>query len=229
MLVKAAGFCVYVHRIAGAVLYVGKGRPYRALETTRRNAAWVAAVAAAGAFEVEILSWHHADEGARLAEAEAIRTLRPTANMMLNGWHRSDDFRKQTGDRFRGKAKSILARSRMSAAAIARAPREGRPLTLEHKAKLRASARKTSVVEINSGVPYESISAACRSLSLHKGDVLKNLAGGAPVKGNVFRLNVLRLGWSRVEVATAALETEGHLSPATARPHPVEGRTKGKR
>jgi NUMOD3 motif len=79
-------YCVYLHRQGETVFYVGKGRPYRPFEASRRNRKWVDLVSTLDTYEVEIVLWTNDDTEARLEEARLIRLFRPACNAMMNGF-----------------------------------------------------------------------------------------------------------------------------------------------
>ena len=77
-------FCVYVHRVKGVVIYVGKGQSTRPRSKLGRNSEWHAAVGESGCFSVEIVQTFDNNLDARLHEAKLIQELNPTCNIQMN-------------------------------------------------------------------------------------------------------------------------------------------------
>lgn len=72
-------FCVYVHEVAGEVIYVGEGSLPRAFTTSDRTDAWRAAVAGRPV-RVGIICWCETKAQALADERRAIAYWQPRAN-----------------------------------------------------------------------------------------------------------------------------------------------------
>jgi hypothetical protein len=191
MFIKSSGICVYSHKAAGVLIYIGKGVCSRPFERTRRNEKWNELVVQAGGFEVEILGWFDSDGDARKFEARAIRELAPVCNLVMNGWKRSDEFKRIISRTHKGKIVSAETRKRMSAAS--------------QLGKLRCKR----IVDTETGLEYESIVAASRALNIPKATFRAYFAGRAKhVHGKTFmvvpdprhRLNSVSVGANHADI-----------------------------
>lgn len=204
MFIKSTGFCVYVHRANGQVIYVGKGVSSRPFEITRRSEKWVEAVRVAGGFDVEILEWFDSEAEALLQEARTIQDLKPTCNLMMNGWKRGPEFSAMMSRVHRGKAVSTETREKISAASI------GRTVSAETRAVLSLlnkgvepwnkgrrlpgtnKSRMQPIRDVESGLLYESVAAASRELDIPKATLLAHMRGKLRhARGRVFEKHCL--------------------------------------
>lgn len=174
-------FCVYTHSVNGVVFYVGKGRGYRALESSRRNYLWIEAVENAGSFDVDIVSWHDADADARLAETLLIRSLSPACNKLCHPEYAGTDNQKIAASLAnKGKVVSVGTRSKISFAMKGRSPHnKGNSATESQKASQRAAHAKTAkpVVCVSTGEAFESTKHAARLLSIPASTLRAHLSG----------------------------------------------------
>lgn len=149
MRIEVHKVCVYAHSIDGVVIYVGKGREGRATSVGTRNKVWRQLVEAAGYFDVEVLAWYEHNEDAKLREAQEIRSLRPAANMHLNGYTISAAHRKAISDAQRLRAQRSPESIRASAnkrRGVKRTPEQcarivaGRRAAMERRARVCAES-----------------------------------------------------------------------------------------
>jgi len=190
MRIEKGRVCVYTHSVDGIVFYVGKGVCYRPFETSRRNKLWGDAVEkSGGVFDVDILGWFDNDQQARSRELQEIQSRKPTANLMNNGWHRSLEFKTMMTLRHKGKVLSEETRDKISSSMVGRKPwNRDTPPSDEQRAKLSAKSHRRSVIDITTGVVYESIRGAARSLGIKKEGIVSNLGGRQKtVAGRAFR------------------------------------------
>src|SRR5262245_26194889 len=116
-------YCVYTHADNGTVFYVGKGRPYRPFEASRRNRKWVDFVSTLDTYEVEIVLWMNDNAEATKEEARLIRLLRPACNQVMNGYTHAER-RQASSHANKGKLISLETRQRISVARKGNIPNE---------------------------------------------------------------------------------------------------------
>lgn len=84
------GHCVYLHRVGGTVIYVGKGSVSRAFAFDfSRNEVWLQATKDAALVEVEILHWCASEQEALDLGRQMILELQPIANLTFTKATRS--------------------------------------------------------------------------------------------------------------------------------------------
>ena len=88
MIIHPLKFCVYTHRIADKIVYVGKGRGQRAFTSEFRNSKWRETVLPAGVFDVNIIDWFESSADAEDLEKQLIKEHKPICNSMHNGYSR---------------------------------------------------------------------------------------------------------------------------------------------
>lgn len=190
--------CVYTHSIQGKVFYVGKGISSRPFETSRRGERWHNIVSEAGHFDVEVIAWFDSDQDARLQEAQDIAKYKPEANLMGNGWRRSEEFKAAMSKCHKGKAVSPETRERIGLSRQGLEPwNKGAKTTDEQKRKLSLAQRgRNAVIETGSGTEYPSVREACRVLRIPKTTLIQHLNGKLKHAGGyVFRyVNILAAG-----------------------------------
>ena len=122
-------YCVYVHRDGATVFYVGKGRPYRPFEASRRNRKWTDLVSTLETYDVEIVLWTNDNAEATKEEARLIRLWHPSCNQMMNGY--TNEAQRVAASRTHaGKVVPLGIRQKISASRI------GQPVTLETRQKI---------------------------------------------------------------------------------------------
>lgn len=154
MIIHHKKFCVYTHSIDGNVFYVGLGSSGRAFSGGGRNQLWDRMVSdAGGTFSVEILAWFDSKRDAMSREKTEIQTRKPVTNMTLNGYERSSETRLKISSKNKGKRR-----------------------TQEFKEKIRQSQRKNmvAVLDITTGISYESLHEASRALAIPVGCINSN-------------------------------------------------------
>ena len=179
MRVEMSKIAVYTHSNDGVVFYVGMGVGQRAFELTRRNGKWNEIVKKNGGFDVCVVSWlTNRDDAARL-EAEEIRRLKPEANLMMNGFSRSDSFKQNMSNRLLGVKKSEETRKKMSEGMKGRtAHNKGKPLSEEQKTKLSELATgKLGVVDAETGERFRSVRDAVQKTGIPRTTLRSHLNG----------------------------------------------------
>jgi hypothetical protein len=125
----AKAYCVYLHRTGETVFYVGKGRPYRPFESSRRNRSWTDLVSTLETYDVEIVLWTNDNAEAAKEEARLIRLWKPSCNQMMNGY--TNEIQRLAASRTHaGKVLSIETRQKISDA------RTGQPVSLKARQKI---------------------------------------------------------------------------------------------
>lgn len=171
-------YCVYTHSHNGIVFYVGKGRPYRPFDTSRRKGKWVEFVRTLETFDVEIVLWTSDNAIATQEEARLIREFRPCCNQYMNGYANAER-RLASSHANTGKVISLATRQKISTARKGHIPNgwEGHSHTEESKQKIRASQHCIPIVCIETGDSFPSIAAAAKALSISKTNIRLHLQG----------------------------------------------------
>lgn len=204
---EPAKYCLYQHSSDGVVFYVGVGVSTRPFERIKRNALWDAFVAAAGAFDVMILQWSDNRLELLRAEAAAIGEHKPACNQMMNGYTHSEERRAKTSATHKGKVISEETRQRMSAASKARPNGwDGRSHSSEAVEKIRAAQTSYPVRCVETGLEFDSLCDAARTLAISKTSLRAHLGGRAKhVRGMTFeRLNIRARGLASLEAGAGA-------------------------
>lgn len=186
MRVEMSGFVVYTHSVNGVVFYVGMGSGARAFQPTQRNDKWRSIVEESGGFDVAIIAWHPDRASAMRLEESEIRSRKPEANLLMNGFKRSEAFKRALSQRKKGVKRSEETCRRMSEGLKGRvAPNKGKPLTPELREMLANFANKTArgVVDTTSGKSYPSIHAAARATGVPRSSLMVHLNGVATHAG----------------------------------------------
>jgi hypothetical protein len=191
MIIQNKGTAVYRHISNGIVFYVGMGIGQRAFEVTRRNYLWKEVVDKNGYFEVEIISWHIDRNEAVIVEAEEIVRLKPYANIMMNGFARSDEFKSNMSIRLKGIPKTESHKQKMRESAKLRPPShyKGRPMGEKQKTLLSELALgKIGVVNVNTGERYASLRECVRITGVNRTSLRFHLQGRLKhAGGNVYK------------------------------------------
>lgn len=179
MEIRPSETALYQHSVDGTVFYVGCGKGQRAFEVTRRNAKWKEIVSRHGSFSVHIVGWFQSCDDAFAEEAKMIREIKPAANMMHNGYSKSDEFKRMMSAVHAGKVVSDETRAKMRASMAGRtAHNKGKPMSQEQKDRLSALARgKLGVVNKTTGVKYHSLREASRETGIPRTTLRCHLSG----------------------------------------------------
>ena len=109
-----------------------------------------------------------------------ILKLKPAANLLHNGYHKTDEFKRASAAAHTGKVVSAETRAKISASMLGRAPHnKGRPTSQEQKDKMSASARgRRGVIDTTTGALYRSIREASRQTGMSRKTIKARLASG---------------------------------------------------
>jgi hypothetical protein len=171
-------FCVYLHSYNSLVFYVGKGKPYRPFETSRRNHKWTEFVSSIDAYDVEIVLWTNDAEEAQLTEARLIRELAPPCNLMMNGYI-NITRNAAIATTLQGHEVSQITRDKVSKARKGIIPNgwKGRHHSQQAREKIGLNQHRIPVVCDQTGESFPSIKAAAESLAISKTNLRLHLKG----------------------------------------------------
>ena len=132
-------WCVYAHFHGNRCIYVGAGttgRPFDISSSHPRSQEYYEFIQTIKVLSVHIFGWFDTKKEAHVLEASLIRSLHPVLNKIYNGFVKTNITRRRLSQSLRGKKFTNRHRQNLRLAKI------GARLSLDHKNKIGASAKK---------------------------------------------------------------------------------------